>query len=70
MHHLKNDNDVISQTSPILCTDTNECVRFPGICKNGGTCVNAEGSYQCECGQGWGGQHCEQGKIRRVWLIT
>jgi len=29
---------------------------------NNGICVNTEGSYRCNCTEGYGGQHCEIGK--------
>ncbi|XP_035216115.1 fibrillin-1-like [Stegodyphus dumicola] len=35
------------------CTDVNECEIFPDICQGGGLCVNAEGSYRCNCPPGW-----------------
>ncbi|XP_046415905.1 fibrillin-2-like isoform X1 [Neodiprion fabricii] len=34
------------------CTDVNECELNAGICKGGGTCVNTDGSYRCECPPG------------------
>lgn len=43
-------------------TDTNECLQFPGICRNGGTCFNTEGSYKCDCPPGWRGKNCGIGK--------
>ena len=42
--------------------DTNECVLNPFICLNGGTCINLEGDYRCECAVGWGGKNCGEGK--------
>ena len=33
------------------CEDINECKGLPNICSMG-TCVNAIGSYRCECGPG------------------
>uniref|UniRef100_A0A670YIU0 Notch receptor 1 n=1 Tax=Pseudonaja textilis TaxID=8673 RepID=A0A670YIU0_PSETE len=39
--------------------DFNECSRTPPICKNGGTCVNEIGSYQCHCRQAFTGDNCE-----------
>lgn len=42
--------------------DTNECLQFPGICRNGGTCFNTEGSYKCDCPLGWRGKNCGIGK--------
>ncbi|XP_029674893.1 fibrillin-2-like isoform X2 [Formica exsecta] len=34
------------------CADINECELNSGICKGGGTCVNTDGSYRCECPPG------------------
>lgn len=34
------------------CADINECELNTGICKGGGTCVNIDGSYRCECPPG------------------
>lgn len=43
-------------------TDINECdVHFP--CQNNGTCVNNNGSYYCDCKEGWQGHDCEIGKF-------
>lgn len=32
--------------------DLNECLLMPGIC-DGGDCVNTDGSFRCECPQGY-----------------
>ncbi|KER20016.1 hypothetical protein T265_11336 [Opisthorchis viverrini] len=46
------------------CTeDLNFCSRHPGICQNGGQCVNnqrhTDGFHHCHCRQGYKGKHCE-----------
>jgi hypothetical protein len=33
-------------------TDLNECVIMPGACQ-GGECVNTDGSFRCECADGY-----------------
>ncbi|XP_041363896.1 fibrillin-2-like [Gigantopelta aegis] len=35
-----------------VMSDVNECLLFPGICKNG-ICVNTDGSFRCECRTGF-----------------
>lgn len=34
-------------------------VCHPNPCKNSGTCVPTDSSYDCECALGWTGPHCE-----------
>lgn len=34
------------------CVDVNECELNAGVCRGGGTCVNTDGSYRCECPPG------------------
>ena len=47
-------------SSMFAFSDVNEClVNSP--CKNGATCVNHVGEYQCLCAPGYTGQHCDQG---------
>lgn len=40
-------------------TDIDECKTNP--CQNGGKCQNTEGSYMCQCTDGWTGQRCGKG---------
>lgn len=44
----------------ILILDINEC-NVKDLCKQNGTCINNNGSYVCNCSEGWQGQHCEDG---------
>ena len=41
--------------------DVDECLTSP--CKNGATCVNNDGGYQCQCGAGWTGDQCDKGTL-------
>ena len=41
--------------------DVNECQSID-LCVNNGTCINTNGSYICNCTDGWQGQHCDLGK--------
>jgi hypothetical protein len=43
-----------------LVSDRNECDNSP--CQNGGTCLNSDGSYICNCTEGWEGHECQIGK--------
>ena len=46
----------------LLCyLDINECAKSP--CKNGATCQNIAGSYQCVCKPGYTESNCETGKL-------
>ena len=38
--------------------DRNECLLF-SPCRNGGTCTNLEGTFECTCGPGYEGAICD-----------
>lgn len=40
--------------------DVQECSTI-NPCLNNGTCFNNNGSYSCQCTEGWQGQNCEKG---------
>lgn len=42
-----------------LIPDINECVSSP--CYNNGSCINTQGSYNCECVEGWQDENCHKG---------
>lgn len=44
-----------------FCPDFNEC-EVANLCEHNGTCINNNGSYICNCTDGWQGQHCKDGK--------
>jgi len=44
-------------TGDSTCVDIDECLGAP--CQHGGACVNAPGSYTCQCLEGWSGTNCE-----------
>lgn len=45
----------------LIFLDINEClVKYP--CENNATCVNNDGSYNCDCVEGWRGKNCQTGR--------
>jgi hypothetical protein len=44
-------------------SDVNECEKF-SPCQNNGTCINNNGSYACNCTEGWQGYDCENGNFQ------
>lgn len=52
-----------------FCKDANEC-QLIGVCENGGSCLNTNGSYACRCMEGWQGQHCEHGLYTSILNIS
>ena len=50
---------VIPNSCYLLRLPGNVC--HPNPCKNSGTCVPTDSSYDCECMLGWTGPHCESG---------
>lgn len=54
-------------------TDINECIVHPGICING-ICVNTDGSFRCECREGFSldasGRNCVgMYRISLIYLV-
>ena len=48
---------------PSFILDVNECtVHRP--CKNGGTCVNTVGDYNCQCPDNYKGKNCDEGQFQ------
>ena len=48
-------------------TDVDECSFDTVICKNNGTCLNWEGSYNCSCADGFEGENCENEGVSSVY---
>ena len=53
-----------THVSKISIVDIDECESNP--CQNGGTCLDGEDGFMCECPEGFEGQLCDQG--RQVYL--
>lgn len=45
--------------------DVDEC-QLTDLCKHNGTCINNNGSYVCNCEDGWQGHHCEDGIYKNM----
>uniref|UniRef100_A0A8D8XMX9 Nidogen-1 n=1 Tax=Cacopsylla melanoneura TaxID=428564 RepID=A0A8D8XMX9_9HEMI len=37
------------------CTDIDECLNYPAVCPNNADCINHQGSYTCQCKEGYSG---------------
>ena len=52
-------NTIIFCCIQLCFLDIDECEENP--CQNEGTCENEEGSYTCNCGEGFKGDNCDEG---------
>ena len=53
---------IIYESSFDRIVDVNECITMQP-CRNGGTCQNIDGSYLCQCKEGWTDPDCTTGKF-------
>lgn len=51
----------------LLFTDIDECASAP--CQNGGTCIDLDDAFSCECPPAWEGNVCQFGMLR-CWLCN
>ena len=60
---LRSHNGVRDKPYFLLLRDCDECADDPGLCGPHGRCVNAPGSFSCECRAGFesrpGGGYCQ-----------
>ena len=49
------------KTLSLAISDINECTLPNPPCKNGATCNNKQGDYQCNCTEFWMGKDCNEG---------
>ena len=45
-----------------LISDIDECSMAVSVCLHGGSCINTDGGYICQCPIQWFGDNCEFGK--------
>lgn len=55
------DAQLTGYLQALFVTDIDECASAP--CQNGGTCIDQEDSFKCECPQAWEGNVCQFGKL-------
>ena len=55
---------IIAYNCPFSTADVNECLKIE--CLNNATCVNRDGSYQCDCLPGYMGQFCGEGRYQKT----
>ncbi|XP_078597376.1 uncharacterized protein LOC144873691 [Branchiostoma floridae x Branchiostoma japonicum] len=50
-------NEQTPGADPLVCIDIDECQSNP--CQNGGTCINMENAYRCQCPEQYKGKNCD-----------
>ena len=60
---------IYSLSSHSFPTDVDECHAF-NPCYNNAACLNNNGSYTCNCTEGWQNYLCDKGKIFLQLIIS
>lgn len=62
---LPNPNGLYNKS---YCDPIYDC-KYPGLCLNGGTCINSGGGYYCHCSDDFEGLICQK-KVYLLLLLT
>lgn len=62
---LYNASKTDKYTPNLLLLDIDEC-KENNPCKNGATCINLIGGFECKCPSGYQGDTCDQGKPFKI----
>ena len=61
--HWSSGLRLLNIVSKLAFPDVNEC--SIGTCLNDATCENTQGSYVCNCTEGWTDRNCQTGRMNR-----
>ena len=59
---IYNSSKADKYTCNLLFLDIDEC-KENNPCRNGATCTNLIGGFECQCSSGYHGDTCDQGKL-------